>query len=123
MRRIFIATVALLASGGAALAADDVMAGYYGNTVISTGGGIESRTHYKADHTFDGSLTGMGQSYSGKGSWAVDAQGQICRTYETPPPGMPNPVCIVGGSHKVGDKWTVTIGTGTRDVTMVAGIQ
>src|SRR5664279_3898737 len=36
-----------------ALAAEDVMAGFYGNTAVSTGGSIEIHTHYRADHTFD----------------------------------------------------------------------
>lgn len=123
MRRILIAATALLMSGGAALAADDVMAGFYSNTVISTGNGIESRTHFNADHTFDAKFSAGGQSLASKGTWSIDAAGQVCRVYDTPPPGITNPVCIPADPHKVGDHWTVTAGGGTREVTMVAGVQ
>lgn len=123
MRKIMIAAAIATLCAGPALAADDAMAGYYGNTVVSTGGGIESHTHYRADHTFDSTLTGMGQTFVSKGTWALDAQGQICRTYETAPPGMPNPVCIAGGAHKVGDNWTVTVSGQARDVTLKAGVE
>ena len=122
MRRILIAAAALLMSGGAGLAADDAMAGFYGNTVISTGNGIESRTHFNADHTFDAKFTQGGQSLTSKGTWTADG-GQVCRTYNPAPPGVPNPICIPAEPHKVGDHWTVTAGGGTREVTMVAGVQ
>jgi hypothetical protein len=41
-------------------AADDMMAGFYGNTVVSVGGALESHTHYRADHTFDVTATSSG---------------------------------------------------------------
>ena len=122
MRRIMIAAAALLLSGGAALAADDVMAGFYGNTVISTGNGIESRTHFRADHTFDATLAQGAQRFASKGTWAVD-NGQLCRTYDPAPPGATNPLCVPAEPHKVGDHWTVAFNGGTREVTMVAGVQ
>jgi hypothetical protein len=122
MRRISIAVAALLLCGGAALAADDPMAGFYGNTVISTGNGIESRTHFNADHTFDAKFTQGAQIFASKGTWTA-AGGQVCRTYDPPPPGFTNPICIPAEPHKVGDHWTVTAGGGTRDVTLVAGVQ
>jgi|KBSMisStaDraftv2_1062788.scaffolds.fasta_scaffold390812_2 hypothetical protein len=123
MRGLVLIGSAFVLAAAPALAADDIMAGFYGNTVISSGGVLESHTHYRADHTFDVTATAMGQSFNGKGTWAIDDKGQLCRTYETPPPGMPNPLCIPSESHKVGDSWTVTVNGGTRNMTLKAGIQ
>jgi hypothetical protein len=119
--KIVAATAAaLLLCGGAALAADDVMAGFYGNTVISTGGAVESRTHFKADHTFD-AVFGGGM-FNSKGTWEIK-DGNVCRTYDPPIPNLPNPVCVPAVPHKVGDKWTVTVNGDVRQATLVAGIQ
>jgi opacity protein-like surface antigen len=124
MRRILMAAAALALCSGAAMAGDDdVMSGFYGNTAISTGGMFEAHTHYKADHTFDLSATGMGQSFNGKGTWALDGKGNICRTFETAPMGMPNPNCGPIAAHKVGDSWSVTANGSTRTLKLVAGIQ
>jgi opacity protein-like surface antigen len=123
MRLFLFGAAALVAVSSAALAADDIMAGFYGNTVISSGGMLESHTHYRADHTFSVTATAMGQSFNGKGTWAIDDKGQLCRTYETPPPGMPNPLCIPAESHKVGDSWTVSVNGRTRNMSLKAGIE
>ena len=119
---IIVASIFVLSSASA-LAADDIMAGYYGNTVVSVGGVLESHTHYRADHTFDVSASAMGQSFNDKGTWAIDDKGQLCRTYEKPPPGFPNPLCIPAEAHKVGDSWTVSVNGQTRNMSMKAGIQ
>jgi hypothetical protein len=123
MRRILLAVSALTLLAAPAVAADDIMAGYYGNTVISSGGTMEAHTHYRADHTFDVSASMMGQTFNGKGTWSIDAKGQLCRNYETPPPGMTNPLCIPAEAHKVGDSWTVSVNGSTRNLTMKAGVQ
>ena len=124
MRRILIAASVFTLAAIPALAADDIMAGFYGNTAIASGGMIESHTHYRADHTFDVSATAMGQSFDSKGTWQLDDQGQLCRTFETPPPGMTNPNCAPMAAHKVGDTWTVTTPSGaTRTITLKAGIE
>jgi len=123
MRRLRIIVPALALAATPALAADDMMAGYYGNTVISAGGMLESHTHYRADHTFDTTATAMGQSFSGKGTWKIDDKGQLCRTYDTAPPGMPNPLCTALESHKPGDSWSVTFNGRTRKLTLQAGIE
>lgn len=119
---IVVASVLVLSSAPG-LAGDDIMAGYYGNTVVSVGGVLESHTHYRADHTFDVSATAMGQSFNDKGTWAIDDKGQLCRNYESPPPGFPNPLCIPAEAHKVGDSWTVSVNGQTRNMSMKAGIQ
>jgi hypothetical protein len=124
MRKILIAASALALCAGPAFAADDVMAGYYGNTLVATGGIAESHTHYKADHTFDLTATAMGQNYSFKGTWAIDAKGELCRTYADPaPPNTPNPLCTPIAAHKVGDTWSMTMNGNTRTLTLKAGIQ
>jgi hypothetical protein len=124
MRRILLAAAALAFVAAPAFAADDIMAGFYGNTAISTGGMLEIHTHYKPDHTFDFAATGMGQNITGKGTWSLDDKGQICRNIENPPMGVTNPSCSPIAAHKVGDTWTMTSSTGTtRTVTLKAGIQ
>lgn len=123
MRSFLLGVSALTLLAVPVLAADDLMAGYYGNTVISSGGMFEAHTHYRADHTFDVSASGMGQTFNSKGTWSIDAKGQLCRVYDTPPPGMTNPVCLPTEAHKVGDNWTVTMGGNTRNLTMKAGVQ
>jgi hypothetical protein len=123
MKRSLIVASILTLAGAPAFASDDMMAGYYGNTVIAAGGVIESHTHYRADHTFDLTASAMGQTFNGKGTWKIDDKGQLCRTYETAPPGMPNPLCIPAEAHKPGDTWTVTVNGQTRNMTMKAGVQ
>jgi opacity protein-like surface antigen len=124
MRRILMAASVLALCAAPALAADDVMAGFYGNTAISTGGMAEIHTHYRADHTFDFAASMMGMSRTGKGTWKIDAGGQICRNIEDPPAGVTNPSCSPIAAHKVGDTWTMTAKDGTtRTVTLKAGIQ
>ena len=123
MQRFLLAATALALIAAPALAADDIMAGFYGNTAVSTGGMFEAHTHYRADHTFDTAATGMGQTFNGKGTWALDGKGNICRTFEVAPPMGPNPQCGPIAAHKVGDTWTVEANGSTRTVTLKAGIQ
>ncbi|HXC53686.1 MAG TPA: hypothetical protein VNU97_00165 [Rhizomicrobium sp.] len=124
MRRILIAAALLALATEPASAADDIMAGYYGNTTISSGGALEVHTHYKADHTFDFSASMMGMSRVGKGTWSLDGKGQLCRNIENPPAGVTNPSCAPIAAHKVGDSWTMTSASGqARTITLKAGIQ
>lgn len=121
--RLILASLVALAISSTALAADDIMANYYGNTVIGKSAAGESRTHYKADHTFDSALSSAQGSMDTRGTWALNDKREICRTYETPVPGMPNPACVLLTAHKVGDKWQVVFNGRTSDVSLVAGIQ
>jgi len=122
MRLILAATAALLVST-AAYAGDDIMANYYGNTVVGKSQMGESHTQYKADHTFTSALSSPMGSMDAKGTWAVNAKNELCRTYESAPPGMPNPVCVPWASHKVGDSWQITYNGRTTDISLVAGVQ
>jgi len=122
MRLFLLGTIALIATANAAMAGDDVMTNTYGNTLVSvSSGGMESHTYYNADHTFSGKVPALGFEY--KGTWTIDDKGQLCRIYEAPPPGMPNPLCIPAASHKVGESWTVTVNGSTRLMTLKPGIQ
>jgi hypothetical protein len=118
MRSLFFAA-ALLATVPA-FAGDDVMAGYYGNTAIATGGIAETHTVYSADHTFDMKVPMYHMEF--KGTWKVDAA-SLCRTYETAPPGVANPLCTPIEPHKIGDSWSITMDGKTRNVTLVKGVQ
>ncbi len=120
MRAFVCGAALLLASTSVAFAGEDMMAGLFGNTVISKSAMSEAHMHYKPDHTFDGTGSMMGQSAQLKGTWSLDDKGQLCRIYDPPlPMGPANPVCTPLAAHKVGDTWTV----GDRTVTLVQGIQ
>jgi len=124
MRKILLGLSIAVLAAAPAFAADDVMTGFYGNTSVSTGGMLEVHTHYKPDHTFDFSASMALMSRSGKGTWKIDASGQLCRDIEDPPPGVTNPSCSPIAPHKVGDTWTMTQKDGsTRTITLKAGIQ
>ena len=92
MRAIHSGRGRLLASTSLAFA-DDIMAGLYGNTIVSKSTMGEVHAHYKADHTFDGTASSAMGSMDLKGTWVLDDKGQLCRTYDTPPPGVTNPLC------------------------------
>ncbi len=124
MIKAMMAAGALALCASPAFAGDDVMAGFYGNTAVSTGGTLEVHTHYKPDHTFDFTASMMVMHLSGKGTWKIDASGQLCRDIETPPAGVTNPSCAPIAAHKVGDSWTMTQKDGsTRTITLKPGIQ
>jgi hypothetical protein len=121
--RLVLSTSAALALAFSALAAEDLMANYYGNTVIGKSAMGESHTHYKADHTFNADLSSSQGSMQTDGTWSLNEKGEICRTYTTPVPGFPNPSCIAWTAHKVGDTWQVTINGRTSELSLVAGIK
>lgn len=122
MRRTILAAAIITLAAAPAAAADDVMAGFYGNTVIVTGSSFDATVHYRADHTMDTSGTVAGKAFSTKGTWKIDDKGQICRTYDTTPPTMTSPFCTPAAAHKVGDTWSVTTPDGSkRTITLKAG--
>jgi hypothetical protein len=122
--RGMVMAASFIALGAAPAIAADIMAGYYGNTVVVTGAALSVHVHYRADHTFDVAGTRSGTAVSTRGSWKIDDKGLICRTYETPPPGSPNPFCFPIQAHKVGDTWSVKDPAGGMNKnTLVAGVQ
>jgi len=122
MRLILAASAALLIAAPA-FAGDDVMANFYGNTVITKSGMGESHTHYKADHTVTADATSMMGSMTLTGTWSINDKGELCRNYSNAPAMMPNPLCYPWASHKVGDSWTITTPRGSADAKLVAGVQ
>jgi hypothetical protein len=125
MRLVILAAALLGVSSASALAGEEIMANYFGNTVIATGQLGTLRVHYRPDHSFIGRAEGPAGAYDVRGTWALDAQGNLCRHYTTSgsdlPPGMPNPYCAPAAAHNVGDTWTVTENGKSAQVTLVAG--
>jgi len=125
MRYALLAVGLMLGTSAQALAGEEVMASYFGNTVIATSQVGELRVHYKPDHSFSGRAEGPAGKYDIKGTWKLDGQ-NLCRNYSTTgadlPPGTPNPYCAPVTAHKVGDTWTVTGQDGrTAQVKLVEG--
>ncbi len=107
MKRLAIGLSILLAATAAAWADDtaDPMANFYGNTVVVVdANGVESHTHYNADHTFDGVAPAFNYRY--KGTWEITADGQLCHTFDPPLPGKTNPQCNPIAPVAVGGNWT-----------------
>jgi hypothetical protein len=125
MRALLLGAGVALASTSVAFAGDDIMANFYGNTVITKSANGESHTHYKKDSTIDADLSGPMGSISLAGTWKIDDKGQLCRTYTNVPAMLPipNPFCTAWASHNVGDTWTITMNGQSRTVTLVKGIQ
>ena|ERR1700722_15491300 len=119
MRALFLGTAALIVSTSVAHASD-LMANYYGNTIIAKTATSEFHFHYRADHTFDGSGHGPNGPIALQGKWFLDDKDSLCRNYDVPPPGASNPVCTQWSSHNVGDTWTLKEGV---TATLVQGNQ
>jgi hypothetical protein len=117
---VLLLTLSVCLALPASAADDDVMAGYYGNTAVATGGMADTHSVYSPDHTFVMKVPAFGLEF--KGTWAVTGT-TLCRTFESPPPGVTNPLCTPVEAHKVGDTWTVTSGNDTRTITLVEGVQ
>jgi hypothetical protein len=101
-------------------AGPDLMAGYYDNTVISTGGMAEVHIQYNVDHTFVMNVPAFSLRF--KGTWALNGS-NICFNYDVTPPGVTNPDCGPVEAHKVGDTWNEKADDGQRQLTLVAGMQ
>jgi hypothetical protein len=122
MRSLFFGA-AILIVAAPATAGDEIMANYFGNTVIAQNQMGISKVHYRQNHTFGGMAAGPAGQIQLSGSWKIDDKGQLCRTYENAPPGSPNPFCTPWEAHKVGDVWTMTSNGQTAEVSLVAGKQ
>jgi opacity protein-like surface antigen len=119
MRRLLLA-VSLTALSASAALADDVMAPFYGNTVIGTGGMADTHSNFNADHSFVMTVPAFHMTF--KGTWKLDGS-TMCRTFDSPPPGTPNPMCTPFSPRKVGDSWSVTMDGKTRNLSLVPGVQ
>lgn len=123
MRAVIMGSTMLLSTVAVAFAAGDIMANYYGNTVISKGANGEAHAHYKSDGTIDVTFSSMLGSMDTTGTWKLDDKGELCRTYNNPPPGVSASFCSAWASHQIGDSWTMDINGQQRTITLVKGIQ
>jgi hypothetical protein len=86
---------ALLASTSLGSAAD-IMAGYYGNTLVATTAESQVHFHYRADHTFDASGTDAAGPIAFKGMWSLNKMGALCRIRSTAKIGPRTPSATAG---------------------------
>lgn len=84
-----------------AVSQDDILAAFYGNTLVTVDDGIKAYFYYKPDHTFTGKVPEF--YFALKGTWNVDQKGEVCRVFDPLPPRMTNPDCGPMLVHRVGD--------------------
>ncbi len=113
-----LASCAPIASADDAPGVEDVLADFYGNTLMTKDDGIVSHFWYKADHTFNGSVPAF--SLVIKGTWSQNPDGTICRVFDPPFPTMKNPDCGPMLVRKPGD--VADDGKGHKEK-LVEGIQ
>jgi len=112
------AALAALGLAGAARASD--MSSVFGNTIqITAANGAVVKLYMDANGSYDQKLPNGVET---RGTW-TDADGKTCFTQTSPAPPAGTPAnCVPSSSHKVGETWTSTDGTGaTSSVTIVAG--
>jgi len=102
VRVLALGFAALVASAPPAFARD-IMANYYGNTLVASSAATDLRIHYRADHTFDAAGTNASGRVAFRGKWSLDRKGELCRVYDTQ--GRSKPVCTPWSAHRIGDTW------------------
>ncbi len=119
--RTLVVSVLFLGSASAAVddgSGRDVLANFYGNTLISLDHGIESHFYYRPDHTFTGKVPAYYMVF--KGTWYQKPDGTICRVFDPPLPTLQNPDCGPMRVGKVGDREREPNGDAEK---LVAGIR
>ncbi len=91
----------LTAVAGAPDAGHDNLAEFYGNTLVTIDGGIESHFYYHPDHTFTGVVPQY--TFDLKGHWSERPDGTICRVFDPPLPRVHNPDCGPMLVHALGE--------------------
>ena len=112
-----LALVVMLAAATANAGGDD-MATFYGNTLITVDGGIESHFYYKPDHTFTGNVPQY--HFDLKGRWREKRDGTVCRVFDPPVPRVKNPDCGPMLVHTLDEQHTFDDGDSQ---TLVEGIR
>ena len=97
------------------------MAGYYGNTTISTGGKTEVHFVYNSDHTFILKVPAYDMEF--RGTYVVNGSTSLFQLTTFRRPALDNPDCAPLVPHKVGDTWTLSDNGRTRTITLVKGVQ
>jgi len=120
MKRILAGVAVAMLSTSLAFAADDPMAGRYGNTVVvKYANGSEVKLHYNQDGTLevinpDGS--------KGTGKWAMK-DGKLCVTADAGPNAGKEQCSAFTAGKKAGDSWDQSLADGTKvQVSIVAGM-
>ena len=125
MKRIILGIMGLAALGTIgplrAAPADDPMAGYYGNALLTMNQPLYvMRTWYNSDHTFKqfkaSHETGNLLLSGWEGTWTLQGTAgsyQVCKKYNPTPTAIsltpPQNGCVAIAPHKVGDAWKVTL--------------
>lgn len=121
MKRALLILAGFYLSIGPALAADDPLAAFYGNTVVvKAAGGSETRIHYKDDQTYSLSDTERGDA---SGTWAIEGD-KLCMAQTEPKPAEgQEKLCVPSpAGKKVGDSWDDKTPDGEQiSVTIVEG--
>lgn len=118
MKRILAAVAVAAFSASMAIAADDLMASRYDNTVVvKAADGKETKLHYNKDGTL---AVTQPDGTKGTAKWVVK-DGKLCITADAgPTAGKEN--CNPLAAHKVGDAWEQTLADGSKvAVSIVAG--
>lgn len=113
-----IAALAFVILPVPAFADGDLLQSFFGNTLISVDGGVESHFYYKPDHTFTGKVPAFYMVM--KGTWSEKPDGTVCRVFDPPLPTLKNPDCGPMMVRKVGDRETDPNGDSEK---LVQGIQ
>lgn len=115
MRILFSVLVALSAFTGAALAADDPFANYYGNTVTVTNANGSRAVLINADGSYTQKLA---DGTEAKGTWKIDGDKSCFMSGVADAP----PYCVPAEAHAVGDSWELTAPDGSKETaTLTAG--
>jgi hypothetical protein len=114
---IAVATAVAVASPTVPTPKNDILANFYGNTLITVDNGIKTYFYYNADHTFTGKVPQF--YFVLKGTWSVNDKGEVCRIFDPLPPMLTNPDCGPMLVSKVGE--VGRDGTGHAEK-LVAGI-
>lgn len=96
----------------------DMLAAFYGNTLVTLDGGIKAYFYYNPDHTFTGKVPAF--LFVLKGTWNVNDKGELCRVFDPLPPTITNPDCGPLLVHQIDE--TASDKTGHRE-RLVAGIR
>lgn len=107
---------------------DDIMANYFGNTVVVSAGHGESHVHYRPDHTFDSKATTWLGDFEFKGTWQIDDKGNLCRVIDPkslpfPVPGSSKAACFLWKAHNIGETWTVDVNGQSAQFSLQAGLK
>jgi hypothetical protein len=122
VKRIGLALAAVALVTTAAIAGDEVMAPYVGNTLSATdSAGRVTKVYYGADHTW----AAVGPQGRSKGTWSIQNGNELCvkQSEPKPPENIEAPPCLKVEPRKVGESWLWTPpgATGPMTLRLTAG--